>query len=194
MRRESGSVANPVSRPLRILIESQRIAGSDRMASRRGDTRTNSTRCRKPRVLIALSGFGSDADVGLSTEAGFKLHLVKPVDPDLLIELNEPWACILVTPIHADSRRPCRWQPSAASASVLRERATGHIWFGVYLAGSSQSASELMPDPWLRLRGVIGAPFVQSKHSGRPLGKRRRKQCNGSVNQRRTVNTQREVE
>ncbi|CAN7800817.1 response regulator [Paraburkholderia hospita] len=38
-------------------------------------------------VLIALSGFGSDADVARSTEAGFRQHLVKPVDPDLLIEL-----------------------------------------------------------------------------------------------------------
>jgi len=38
-------------------------------------------------VLIALSGFGSDADIARSTEAGFRQHLVKPVDPDLLIEL-----------------------------------------------------------------------------------------------------------
>jgi CheY-like chemotaxis protein len=38
-------------------------------------------------VLIALSGFGSGADIARSTEAGFRQHLVKPVDPDLLIEL-----------------------------------------------------------------------------------------------------------
>jgi CheY-like chemotaxis protein len=36
-------------------------------------------------VLIALSGFGSDADLARSTEAGFTHYLVKPVDPDLLI-------------------------------------------------------------------------------------------------------------
>lgn len=38
-------------------------------------------------ALIALSGFGSDADISRSTEAGFRQHLVKPVEPDLLIEL-----------------------------------------------------------------------------------------------------------
>jgi two-component system CheB/CheR fusion protein len=38
-------------------------------------------------VLIALSGFGSNADIVRSTEAGFRQHLVKPVDRDLLIEL-----------------------------------------------------------------------------------------------------------
>jgi two-component system CheB/CheR fusion protein len=38
-------------------------------------------------VLIALSGFGSSADIARSIEAGFRKHLVKPVDPDLFIEL-----------------------------------------------------------------------------------------------------------
>ncbi|CAE6825741.1 hybrid sensor histidine kinase/response regulator [Paraburkholderia domus] len=38
-------------------------------------------------VLIALSGFGSDADMSRSTEAGFAQHLIKPVDADLLIEM-----------------------------------------------------------------------------------------------------------
>jgi two-component system CheB/CheR fusion protein len=37
-------------------------------------------------VLIALSGFGGDADISRSTEAGFTKHLVKPVDPDQLIQ------------------------------------------------------------------------------------------------------------
>jgi len=37
-------------------------------------------------VLIAVSGFGSDADISRSTEAGFTKHLVKPVDPDQLLQ------------------------------------------------------------------------------------------------------------
>ena len=41
-----------------------------------------------PRLSIdRLAGFRSDADIARSNEAGFTLHLVKPVDPDLLIEL-----------------------------------------------------------------------------------------------------------
>ncbi|QDV36880.1 Aerobic respiration control sensor protein ArcB [Tautonia plasticadhaerens] len=38
-------------------------------------------------TLIALTGWGQEADRQRSKEAGFDLHLVKPVDPDDLIEL-----------------------------------------------------------------------------------------------------------
>jgi CheY-like chemotaxis protein len=31
--------------------------------------------------LIALSGYGSDADKNRCLEAGFRLHLTKPIDP-----------------------------------------------------------------------------------------------------------------
>ena len=34
--------------------------------------------------LIALSGYGSDADQKQGREAGFQRHLVKPVDPEEL--------------------------------------------------------------------------------------------------------------
>jgi CheY-like chemotaxis protein len=37
--------------------------------------------------LIAVTAHGSDADRRRSQEAGFERHLVKPVDPDLLLEL-----------------------------------------------------------------------------------------------------------
>jgi CheY-like chemotaxis protein len=36
---------------------------------------------------IALTGYGTDEDVRLDTEAGFAAHLTKPVDPDKLMEL-----------------------------------------------------------------------------------------------------------
>jgi CheY-like chemotaxis protein len=38
----------------------------------------------RPLLLIALTGYGSTDDKRRSAEAGFDLHLVKPVDPDAL--------------------------------------------------------------------------------------------------------------
>jgi two-component system CheB/CheR fusion protein len=38
-------------------------------------------------VLIAMTGFGSAEDISQSAEAGFSRHLVKPVDPDMLLGL-----------------------------------------------------------------------------------------------------------
>ncbi len=46
---------------------------------------------RRPRFknvfLVALTGYGRDEDRRLAEEAGFDLHLVKPVDPDTLTRL-----------------------------------------------------------------------------------------------------------
>ncbi len=39
----------------------------------------------KPPLLIAVSGCGTDVDKLHSAEAGIQLHLVKPVDPAVLI-------------------------------------------------------------------------------------------------------------
>ena len=38
-------------------------------------------------VLIAITGWGQDTDRCRSKEAGFDHHLVKPIDPDALMEL-----------------------------------------------------------------------------------------------------------
>ncbi|ARU23409.1 hypothetical protein RSSE_c3016 [Ralstonia solanacearum] len=38
-------------------------------------------------VLIGITGFGSAEDISLSAETGFSHHLVKPVEPDMLINL-----------------------------------------------------------------------------------------------------------
>jgi two-component system, chemotaxis family, CheB/CheR fusion protein len=35
--------------------------------------------------LIAITGYGSEADSEKAREAGFDRHLVKPVDPDVLL-------------------------------------------------------------------------------------------------------------
>jgi PAS domain S-box-containing protein len=42
--------------------------------------------------LVALTGYGRDADRDLASEAGFDLHLVKPVAPDELRRHLETWA------------------------------------------------------------------------------------------------------
>jgi CheY-like chemotaxis protein len=39
--------------------------------------------------LIALTSYGSEADQLRSSEAGFEKHLIKPVDPAVLLELLE---------------------------------------------------------------------------------------------------------
>jgi CheY-like chemotaxis protein len=38
-------------------------------------------------TLVAITGWGQAEDKDLSREAGFDHHLVKPVDPDILMEL-----------------------------------------------------------------------------------------------------------
>jgi CheY-like chemotaxis protein len=43
-------------------------------------------------VLIAVSGYGQQADRNRAQEAGFDHHLVKPVDPDKLAGLIESLA------------------------------------------------------------------------------------------------------
>jgi CheY-like chemotaxis protein len=41
-----------------------------------------------PCRLIALSGYGQEADKVRSREAGFELHLVKPITPDQVAALG----------------------------------------------------------------------------------------------------------
>jgi CheY-like chemotaxis protein len=40
-----------------------------------------------PCRFVALTGYGLDADRERSTQAGFDAHLVKPVNPDLVVRL-----------------------------------------------------------------------------------------------------------
>jgi len=42
--------------------------------------------CNSETVLVAVTGWGKDKDRQMSREAGFDLHLVKPVDPDQIID------------------------------------------------------------------------------------------------------------
>jgi CheY-like chemotaxis protein len=40
-----------------------------------------------PCRLVALTGYGQDADKARSEQAGFERHLVKPVSPDMVVQL-----------------------------------------------------------------------------------------------------------
>jgi DNA-binding response OmpR family regulator len=55
------------------------------------------TEAGRPMILVAISGYGQVDDHQLSRDAGFDVHLVKPVDLDSLTEA-----------IHGVSLRPVR--------------------------------------------------------------------------------------
>ena len=42
---------------------------------------------KQPDLLVALTGYGQEKDVSLAIEAGFDLHLTKPVDPEELVAI-----------------------------------------------------------------------------------------------------------
>ncbi len=42
-------------------------------------------------LLIALTGYGQQDDRRRAHEAGFDVHLVKPADPDAVVELIQEW-------------------------------------------------------------------------------------------------------
>jgi len=52
-------------------------------------TRLKSEGCCKEAVIIAISGYGQEEDRRRSKAASFDHHLVKPVDFDSLISLND---------------------------------------------------------------------------------------------------------
>jgi CheY-like chemotaxis protein len=47
-------------------------------------------------LLVAISGYGREADRLRSTEAGIDLHLVKPIDPDQLKDLLARFQTVVV--------------------------------------------------------------------------------------------------
>jgi len=44
-------------------------------------------RCPRPKRLIALTGSGQGQDRQASREAGFDFHLLKPIDPNLVLTI-----------------------------------------------------------------------------------------------------------
>ncbi|MCI0704432.1 MAG: response regulator [Planctomycetia bacterium] len=49
-------------------------------------------------LFVAVTGFGTEADVCRTSEAGFDLHLTKPVDPPLLVGILRRFARLLTDP------------------------------------------------------------------------------------------------
>ena len=75
--------------------------------------------------LVAVTGCGSDADRQRSVEAGFDLHLVKPVDPPVLVGLLERFRRLLAPPTPAADLDPPEESPdgrfgSPADSGVFR--------------------------------------------------------------------------
>jgi CheY-like chemotaxis protein len=65
-------------------------------------------------LLVAVTGSGSDAARLRSVEAGFDLHMVKPVDPAFLLGLMERFRQILAPSIPADELGLLREDPPHA--------------------------------------------------------------------------------
>jgi len=42
---------------------------------------------KQPHLLIALTGYGQEKDVAMAMNAGFDLHLTKPIDPEELVSI-----------------------------------------------------------------------------------------------------------
>ena len=64
--------------------------------------------------LIALTGYGQPEDRDRAFDAGFDLHLVKPVDRDQLAG-----AINGVTPAAADDDSFGRWSPATRAATAM---------------------------------------------------------------------------
>jgi CheY-like chemotaxis protein len=61
---------------------------------------------RKRPLLVAVTGCGSEADRARSARVGFDLHLVKPVDPAVLVGMMERFRHLLTPPIPAEELDP----------------------------------------------------------------------------------------
>jgi DNA-binding response OmpR family regulator len=72
---------------------------------------------KQPMKAIALSGYGTEADLRASLDAGFDRHLTKPVEMHVLLEAVD-LACSETRPTAHRSR--VRSKPSSASKRTAR--------------------------------------------------------------------------
>jgi CheY-like chemotaxis protein len=66
---------------------------------------------KKQPLLIAVTGCGTEADRFRSAGSGFDLHLVKPVDPAVLVGLAERFRRLLAPSVPADELDPPSEEP-----------------------------------------------------------------------------------
>lgn len=64
--------------------------------------RSRCAACGKRPFLVAITGCGTEEDQRRSAEAGFDLHLVKPVDLAVLVGMLERFRRLLAPPIPVD--------------------------------------------------------------------------------------------
>jgi len=67
--------------------------------ARRLRTLPDGDRC----LLIALTGYGQQDDRRRAHEAGFDVHLVKPADPDAVVELIQEWRLRASAALHSEA-------------------------------------------------------------------------------------------
>lgn len=78
---------------------------------------------RKRPFLVAVTGCGCDTDRQRSAEVGFDLHLVKPVDPAMLVGLLERFRRLLAPPTPAADLTPPEEPPARRFDSPADSRA-----------------------------------------------------------------------
>jgi CheY-like chemotaxis protein len=88
-----------------------------------GCTVANQIRARcegagKRPLLIAVTGCGTDADRSRTTEAGFDLHLVKPVDPGVIVGVLERFRRLVAPTTPAAEVDPPAEDPPDSSGPV----------------------------------------------------------------------------
>ena len=66
----------------------------------------------KAPVLVAVTGCGSEAERRRAAEAGFDLHLLKPVDPAVLVGVLERFRRLFAPPTPADELPPPPEEPA----------------------------------------------------------------------------------
>jgi len=83
------------------------------------------TRGKQP-FIVAVTGCGNEADRQQSAEAGFDLHLVKPVDPALLVGVLERYRRFLAPSIPAAELEPPVEEPPDAWSKTAQFSFTPH--------------------------------------------------------------------
>ena len=84
--------------------------------------RTGSVTSGKRPFLVALTGCGTETDRLRSEHAGFDLHLVKPVEPKVLIGVLERFRRLLAPPIPATELAPPSEDPPDGSSALVWRR------------------------------------------------------------------------
>jgi DNA-binding response OmpR family regulator len=74
---------------------------------------------KQPLKAIALSGYGTEADVRASREAGFERHLTKPVEMGVLLEAVE-------IALSAPRQGAHRSRPPSSSSAGKKEKRAAH--------------------------------------------------------------------